>query len=54
MLNKFWSWLLGLKDEESEAETPIIKRAVVEPESQDEGNFHNGTEGYQSGEYEGH
>ena len=55
MLNKFWMWLLGLKDEESKGESnkPAGGSASSSSETEDEGNFRSGTDGYQSGGYEG-
>ena len=56
MLNKFWAWLLGLKDEDAETAKPAGDKTAkpIDTEAQDEGNFRSGPDGYQSGGYEGH
>jgi hypothetical protein len=60
MLNKFWLWLLGFKNEEGTGSDKSVGSAggnaasSRDDSANDEGNFHNGTEGYQAGGYEGH
>jgi hypothetical protein len=60
MLNKFWMWLLGFKDPDSETKKSNEGSAASSGSSdsnattaEDEGNFRSGPDGYQGGGYEG-
>ena len=57
MFYKFWMWLLGFKEDESNQQDNQSKPNATntgEPSADDEGNFRSGPDGYQGGGgYEG-